>query len=146
MTYIAVGSLEVLLEAEEGSVVTTVAKAGLDFQDAPEPADKEAFVSSLRDRGVGPGDRVAVFALNSIEVLEVFLAGVRLGVGLTDAVGTNAGTSIVAVVDGVVGFFVVMRGAAFVADAVPQGAFAAPSASVAWHLRLVARQLPLGER
>jgi zinc/manganese transport system permease protein len=32
--------------------------------------------------------------------------------------------SIVAVVAGVVGFFVVLRGAAFVADAVPQGAFA----------------------
>src|SRR5277367_600140 len=32
--------------------------------------------------------------------------------------------SIVAVVAGVVGFFVVMRGAAFAADAVPQGAFA----------------------
>ena len=31
--------------------------------------------------------------------------------------------SIVAVVAGVVGFFVVLRGAAFVADAVPQGAF-----------------------
>jgi zinc/manganese transport system permease protein len=38
----------------------------------------------------------------------------------------NAWTSatIVAVVAGVVGFFVVLRGAAFVADAVPQGAFA----------------------
>jgi zinc/manganese transport system permease protein len=35
------------------------------------------------------------------------------------AVGT-----IVAIVAGVVGFFVVLRGAAFVADAVPQGAFA----------------------
>jgi zinc/manganese transport system permease protein len=32
--------------------------------------------------------------------------------------------SIVAVIAGVVGFFVVLRGAAFVADAVPQGAFA----------------------
>jgi zinc/manganese transport system permease protein len=33
-------------------------------------------------------------------------------------------STIVAVVAGVVGFFVVLRGAAFVADAVPQGAFA----------------------
>src|ERR1700728_337208 len=32
--------------------------------------------------------------------------------------------TIVAVVAGVVGFFIVLRGAAFVADAVPQGAFA----------------------
>ncbi|HTP16392.1 MAG TPA: metal ABC transporter permease, partial [Streptosporangiaceae bacterium] len=32
--------------------------------------------------------------------------------------------TVVAVVAGVVGFFVVLRGAAFVADAVPQGAFA----------------------
>src|SRR5215475_6976750 len=32
--------------------------------------------------------------------------------------------TIVAVIAGVVGFFVVLRGAAFVADAVPQGAFA----------------------
>ena len=32
--------------------------------------------------------------------------------------------TIAAVVAGVVGFFIVLRGAAFVADAVPQGAFA----------------------
>ncbi len=37
--------------------------------------------------------------------------------------GTWEAASIVAVVAGVVGFFVVLRGAAFVADAVPQGAF-----------------------
>jgi len=39
-------------------------------------------------------------------------------------VSTWTVASIVAVVAGVVGFFVVLRGAAFVADAVPQGAFA----------------------
>jgi len=39
-------------------------------------------------------------------------------------VSTWAVASIVAAVAGVVGFFVVLRGAAFVADAVPQGAFA----------------------
>jgi len=37
--------------------------------------------------------------------------------------------SIVAVVAGVVGFFVVLRGAAFVADAVPQGAFTGAAAA-----------------
>ena len=37
---------------------------------------------------------------------------------------TWAVATIVAVVAGVVGFFVVLRGSAFVADAVPQGAFA----------------------
>ena len=36
---------------------------------------------------------------------------------------TWAVASIVAVVAGVVGYFIVLRGAAFVADAVPQGAF-----------------------
>jgi zinc/manganese transport system permease protein len=43
----------------------------------------------------------------------------------------NAWTAatIVAVVAGVVGFFVVLRGAAFVADAVPQGAFAGAAAA-----------------
>jgi zinc/manganese transport system permease protein len=39
-------------------------------------------------------------------------------------VNTWITASIVAVIAGVVGFFVVLRGAAFVADAVPQGAFA----------------------
>jgi zinc/manganese transport system permease protein len=37
--------------------------------------------------------------------------------------------SIVAVVAGVIGFFVVLRGAAFVADAVPQGAFTGAAAA-----------------
>ena len=37
------------------------------------------LAAALADRGVQPGDRVAVLALNSIEVLETFLAGVRLG-------------------------------------------------------------------
>src|ERR1700691_2221766 len=39
-------------------------------------------------------------------------------------VNTWAVATIVAVVAGAVGFFIVLRGAAFVADAVPQGAFA----------------------
>jgi fatty-acyl-CoA synthase len=39
----------------------------------------DRLAAALSDRGVHPGDRVAVFALNSIEVLETFLAGVRLG-------------------------------------------------------------------
>jgi fatty-acyl-CoA synthase len=34
---------------------------------------------ALRERGLGPGDRVAVLALNGMEVWEAFLAGVRLG-------------------------------------------------------------------
>ncbi|MGZ4605653.1 MAG: long-chain-fatty-acid--CoA ligase [Blastococcus sp.] len=34
---------------------------------------------ALRERGVGGGDRVAVLALNGMEVWEAFLAGVRLG-------------------------------------------------------------------
>ncbi len=42
---------------------------------------------------------------------------------------TWAVASIVAVVAGVVGFFVVLRGAAFVADAVPQGAFTGAAAA-----------------
>jgi fatty-acyl-CoA synthase/long-chain acyl-CoA synthetase len=33
----------------------------------------------LRERGVGPGDRIAVLALNGLEVMEAFVAGVRLG-------------------------------------------------------------------
>ncbi|MFI5064066.1 MAG: metal ABC transporter permease [Streptosporangiales bacterium] len=43
--------------------------------------------------------------------------------------GTWEAASIVAVVAGVVGFFVVLRGAAFVADAVPQGAFTGAAAA-----------------
>jgi zinc/manganese transport system permease protein len=42
---------------------------------------------------------------------------------------TWTAASIVAVVAGVVGFFVVLRGAAFVADAVPQGAFTGAAAA-----------------
>ncbi|HTT52469.1 MAG TPA: metal ABC transporter permease [Streptosporangiaceae bacterium] len=42
---------------------------------------------------------------------------------------TWAVASIVAVVAGVIGFFVVLRGAAFVADAVPQGAFTGAAAA-----------------
>src|ERR687893_1973112 len=34
---------------------------------------------ALADRGVGTGDRVAVLGLNSMEVWEAYLAGVRLG-------------------------------------------------------------------
>jgi fatty-acyl-CoA synthase/long-chain acyl-CoA synthetase len=34
---------------------------------------------ALRDRGVGSGDRIAVLALNGLEVVETYLAGVRLG-------------------------------------------------------------------
>jgi fatty-acyl-CoA synthase len=34
---------------------------------------------ALRERGVGTGDRVAVLALNGMEVWETYLAGVRLG-------------------------------------------------------------------
>jgi fatty-acyl-CoA synthase len=34
---------------------------------------------ALRERGVGSGDRVAVLALNGLEVWEAYLAGVRLG-------------------------------------------------------------------
>ncbi|SDF33778.1 fatty-acyl-CoA synthase [Blastococcus fimeti] len=34
---------------------------------------------ALRERGVGPGDRVAVLALNGMETWETYLAGVRLG-------------------------------------------------------------------
>src|SRR4051812_4196850 len=34
---------------------------------------------ALADRGIGPGDRIAVLALNGLEVMEAFLAGPRLG-------------------------------------------------------------------
>ena len=34
---------------------------------------------ALRERGVSTGDRIAVLALNGLEVVETFLAGVRLG-------------------------------------------------------------------
>src|SRR3954447_2694043 len=34
---------------------------------------------ALRDRGLGAGDRLAVLGLNGFEVLEAYLAGVRLG-------------------------------------------------------------------
>src|SRR5690349_11613044 len=34
---------------------------------------------ALAARGVGAGDRVAVLALNGLEVMEVFVAGPRLG-------------------------------------------------------------------
>jgi fatty-acyl-CoA synthase/long-chain acyl-CoA synthetase len=34
---------------------------------------------ALRERGVGTGDRIAVLALNGLEVVEAFLSGVRLG-------------------------------------------------------------------
>ncbi|HEY6538329.1 MAG TPA: metal ABC transporter permease, partial [Candidatus Dormibacteraeota bacterium] len=44
-------------------------------------------------------------------------------------VNTWAAASLVAVVAGVLGFFIVMRGAAFVAHAVPNGAFAGAAAA-----------------
>lgn len=37
------------------------------------------LANALRDRGVGAGDRVAVLGLNSMEVVEAFLAPMRLG-------------------------------------------------------------------
>src|SRR4051794_17663925 len=37
------------------------------------------LAGALAARGVSPGDRVAVMALNGIEVWEAYLAGVRLG-------------------------------------------------------------------
>ena len=37
------------------------------------------LASALRERGVGVGDRVAILGLNSVEVIEAFLASVRLG-------------------------------------------------------------------
>jgi fatty-acyl-CoA synthase len=37
------------------------------------------LANALRERGVGVGDRVAILGLNSVEVIEAFLASVRLG-------------------------------------------------------------------
>ncbi|WUI33405.1 long-chain-fatty-acid--CoA ligase [Nocardia sp. NBC_00416] len=37
------------------------------------------LANALRARGIGPGDRVAVLGLNSVEVVEAFLASNRLG-------------------------------------------------------------------
>lgn len=52
-----------------------------------------------------------------------------MGMFSSSMASTWAAASIVAVVAGVVGFFVVLRGAAFVADAVPQGAFTGAAAA-----------------
>src|SRR3954451_15019608 len=50
---------------------------GLTYRELDERVTRLA--RALADRGVGVGDRVAVLALNGMEVWEAFLAGVRLG-------------------------------------------------------------------
>ena len=37
------------------------------------------LANALRDRGVGPGDRVAVLGYNTLEIIETYFAGARLG-------------------------------------------------------------------
>jgi fatty-acyl-CoA synthase/long-chain acyl-CoA synthetase len=51
--------------------------AGLTYAELDERVTRLA--RALAERGVGTGDRVAVLALNGLEVWESFLAGVRLG-------------------------------------------------------------------
>src|SRR3954470_5912228 len=50
---------------------------GLTYRELDERVTRLA--RALADRGVGVGDRVAVLALNGMEVWEAYLAGVRLG-------------------------------------------------------------------
>jgi len=50
---------------------------GLSYRELDERVTRLA--RALADRGVGVGDRVAVLALNGMEVWEAYLAGVRLG-------------------------------------------------------------------
>src|SRR3954449_2771045 len=50
---------------------------GLTYRELDERVTRLA--RALADRGVGVGDRVAVLALNAMEVWEAYLAGVRLG-------------------------------------------------------------------
>jgi fatty-acyl-CoA synthase len=50
---------------------------GLGYRELDERVSRLA--NALRARGVRAGDRVAVFGLNSVEVIEAFLATVRLG-------------------------------------------------------------------
>src|SRR5215213_5699087 len=51
--------------------------AGRTYADLDERVTRLA--RALGDRGIGPGDRIAVLALNGMEVWETYLAGVRLG-------------------------------------------------------------------
>ena len=37
------------------------------------------LANALRDRGVGPGDRIAVLGYNTLEIIETYFAGARLG-------------------------------------------------------------------
>src|SRR4051812_43252883 len=51
--------------------------AGRSYAEWDERATRLA--RALADRGIGAGDRIAVLALNGLEVMEAFVAGVRLG-------------------------------------------------------------------
>src|SRR5215213_10230940 len=51
--------------------------AGRTYADLDERVTRLA--RALGDRGIGPGDRIAVLALNGMEAWETYLAGVRLG-------------------------------------------------------------------
>jgi fatty-acyl-CoA synthase len=51
--------------------------AGRSYRELDERVSRLA--GALRERGVGVGDRVAILGLNSVEVIEAFLASVRLG-------------------------------------------------------------------
>src|SRR3954449_206407 len=53
------------------------AGAGRTYRELDERVTRLA--RALQERGVGTGDRVAVLALNGMEVWEAYLAGVRLG-------------------------------------------------------------------
>ncbi|MGY1724321.1 long-chain-fatty-acid--CoA ligase [Blastococcus sp. SYSU DS0533] len=51
--------------------------AGRSYRELDERVTRLA--RALRQRGVGPGDRIAVLALNGMETWEAYLAGIRLG-------------------------------------------------------------------
>jgi fatty-acyl-CoA synthase/long-chain acyl-CoA synthetase len=66
-----------LARSRPDAVALRFAGAGLTYAQLDERVSRLA--NALTDRGVRPGDRVAVLGLNSIELIEAYLAAVRVG-------------------------------------------------------------------